>query len=571
MCCFIINESVEVFLTIRLILRAVFAIATIIAVGLLVIIVLLKQGLLESEEVAQQRYDLSHLARLAETNSTLLTNLARQHVVTLDPAYKKQYYQLVAQRNGEQPWLDGRSLSYVDRLKEYNIDSDDLALLAKSNDLSGNLVKTEVQAFELVKPFLGLTSTALTSQQQVQWLKAVNLLTDDNYISETEKIKQPVAEFLKSVDEKNANLVNNNSIYVENLSYISLFLVATIIAILIICYLQLEKRVIRTTSHLVDEAQRIASGDLSKPIVFSGNDEISMLSESFNTMIARLSSLLIQIKKQSDQAQSSATELDEISEKAKILNDKQSHAIEVISSSVYENSTAVKEVSQNCNDAANSAQDADEKTQHGITVVHQGIKSVEEVARILSESIVHLTDLEKSVVEVTAILNVISNIAEQTNLLALNAAIEAARAGEQGRGFAVVADEVRTLASRTQQSTIEIKDKIESLQSASNAVTDRIRNSDESVKFAVTNSEQVGTMLEEISEQVKRISDLNRTIASASEEQSQVTEDIAERLTSIQSDSLESQGQTEQISLSSKELAQVAVSLNVQINKFKLN
>lgn len=552
-------------------LRVAFALAITIAAGLLIIILVLKQGFSDSQHAAQQRYDLSHFAELSALNSKQLTNFARQYVATLDPKYKQQYSTLVAQITGDAPWDDGKRLSYVDRLKEYNVDSQDLNTLAKSSELSMKLVQTEIRAFDMVATLIGTSPSSLTSQQHATWIAALTLLTNDEYVNETIKIMAPVDDFISSINNKSTQLVEVNSNYINKLSFASLFLVILIISVLILCYLQLEKRVISTTAYLVNEANKIAEGDLTRVINYTGNDEIANLSASFNTMVERLLSLLTQIKKQSDQAQSSATELDEISHKAKLLNDQQSQAIEVISSSVYENSTAVKEVSQNCNDAANSANDADERTQQGITVVHQGIKSVEDVARILSESIVHLTDLEKSVSEVTAILNVISNIAEQTNLLALNAAIEAARAGEQGRGFAVVADEVRTLASRTQKSTIEIKDKIESLQSASNAVTNRIRSSDESVKHAVANSEQVGTMLEEISMQVKRISDLNRTIASASEEQSQVTEDIAERLTSIQNDSLESQGQTEQISSSSKELAQIAASLNVQINKFKLS
>lgn len=552
-------------------LRTVFAVTIVIASALLIIILLLKQGLLNSEHAAQKRYELSHFASLAATNSAKLTNLARQHVVTLEPEYKNQYNQLVAQINGQAAWLDGSKQSYINRLKAYQVDSDDLATLAKSTELSMALVATEVEAFKLVEPLIGLTSTDLTPQQQATWLKAIKLLTDKNYTNETDKIKQPVNQFLDSVDSKSLNLVEQNSHYVERLSYTSIFLVALIIVILILCYLQLEKRVIRTTSNLVEEAKRIASGDLSRTIEFTGNDEISLLSKSFNTMVARLSELLKQIHLQSEQAQSSASELDQISQQAKHLNDQQNQAIEVISSSVYENSTAVKEVSQNCVDAANSAVEADDKTQAGIIVVNQGIQSVEEVARILTESITHLTELENSVSEVTAILNVISNIAEQTNLLALNAAIEAARAGEQGRGFAVVADEVRTLASRTQQSTIEIKEKIDGLQTASSAVTNRIRSSDESVKQAVENSEQVGIMLDEISQQVRLISDVNRTIASASEEQAQVTEDIAERLTSIQDSSVQSQLQTEQISTSSSELAEVAANLNREINKFKLS
>lgn len=354
------------------------------------------------------------------------------------------------------------------------------------------------------------------------------------------------------------------------LSLVSTALVLTIIATLIVCYWQLEKKVIKATHALINEAKRISEGDLSRYIDHKADDEIGQLAVSFNIMVDKLSQLLKEIHNQSEQAQVAAKSLDEISQQAKTLNDIQSQAIEVISSSVYENSTAVKEVSQNCAEAASSATAANQKTKEGLQVVQQGVSSVESVADTLTKSLTDLNQLEASVNEVTAILSVISNIAEQTNLLALNAAIEAARAGEQGRGFAVVADEVRTLASRTQSSTLEIQDKIDSLQSATNAVTQRIRSSDAQIKEAVLNSEKVGHMLDEISLQAKAISDANMTIASASEQQSQVTEEIALRLNEVQDTSRQSQQQTQNISDSSSKLANLANNLNGQINRFKL-
>jgi len=558
-------------LTIRFLLRAVFAATITLAAGLLLIILFLQSGQDKSMDSAQQRYELSHLAKFSAANSIHLTELARQYVVTLNPRYADEYHQLVDQIEGKAAWLNGEKKSFEQRLKAFNVAADDLALLQKSNDLSLKLVETEEQAFSLVGDLLGRDTNNLTASEHKKWVQAITLLTNDAYMAEVEKIQQPVQAFLSSIEKKSAAEVKSNHDRVVTLSLISTVLVLTIIATLIVCYWQLEKKVIKATHALIDEAKRISEGDLSRYIDHKADDEIGQLASSFNIMVDKLSQLLKEIHDQSEQAQVAAKSLDEISQQAKTLNDIQSQAIEVISSSVYENSTAVKEVSQNCAAAASSATAANQKTQEGLYVVKQGVSSVESVADTLTKSLTDLNQLEASVNEVTVILSVISNIAEQTNLLALNAAIEAARAGEQGRGFAVVADEVRTLASRTQSSTLEIQDKIDSLQSATNAVTQRIRSSDNQIKEAVINSEKVGHMLDEISVQAKAISEANMTIASASEQQSQVTEEIAQRLNEVQDTSRKSQQQTQSISSSSSKLANLANNLNGQINRFKLS
>lgn len=557
-------------MTIRLILRVVFGFTVAAAAILLLITLLLKTSLEASEEAANKRFELTNLAEMADNNSARLTRLARQYVITLNPEFLNEYDTLVRQIKGEVAWPDGRKIAYLDWLEGAGVVSDDLAILEKSTQRSLNLVKTEVRAFDLVKPLAGKRVENLTEPQHAQRNQAVDLLFNQSYQDNKATIAAPVDEFIEIINNKSLQGVVESRNKVGTLSSISLGLVVLIIIILVLCYLKLESRVIKTTKNLVFEAKRIASGDLSHKIEFTGNDEISQLSQSFNIMVERLSDLLREIATQAEYAQSSSQELDQIAQGARELNDVQNEAIEIISSSVYENSVAVKEVAKNCVDAAESAEHVERQTTEGGLVVREGIASVQSVASVMSESIARLADLEKSVADVTAILNVISNIAEQTNLLALNAAIEAARAGEQGRGFAVVADEVRTLASRTQTSTIEIKEKINALQSVSQSVTQSIHSSDESVKQAVHNSERIGEMLQSITALAKGILDMNQSIAAASEEQSKVTDDIAERLVSIRDASAQSKEQAGELSQSSGELSRVALTLTDQVKQFVL-
>ncbi len=548
-----------------------FGVTIAIAIALLLVVLMLKGNLTDSFVAGEQRYKISHMAKLAKENSIELTTLARQYVATLDDKYKNQYDLLVDQIQGKAAYPDGITRAYLNRLRDEGVDKNALVHLEESVSLSMNLVNTEVAAFNLVADFTHKDISDLTAQERQQWLQAMDMLNNPAYMRETTKIMAPVDKFVKASEGASQLALQRVQASADTISLFSIVAVLVIIALLILCYLWLEKNVIRVTQLLTAKAQKIAQGDLTQHIQLKGENELAQLAYAFNLMVSNLSDLLKTIQSQSEIAKNAASKLSDIAKQSAELTTKQDSAIEVISSSIYENSTAVKEVAGNCSEAAQSATRADDVTCGGLQIVEKSIQSVRLVSDALNQATHDLVDLETSVKDVAAILDVINNIAEQTNLLALNAAIEAARAGEQGRGFAVVADEVRTLAKRTQESTTEIQRKIGALQSVTNAVSEQIQTSDSHAKQAVDNSQQVGEILREIQQLVTNINQMNTSIAAASEEQTQVSDDIAERLVVIHDGSKIANGQSRSVSESSAQLTKIANLLAQETKRFKLN
>ncbi|MBN7821728.1 methyl-accepting chemotaxis protein [Bowmanella yangjiangensis] len=557
-------------MTIKNLLRLAFGVTIGVAALLLLIVLLLKQNLTDSFNAAEFRYQSSHLAKLSATNSATLTLLARHYVVTLEEKYLDAYNLLVEQIQGNARWEDGRATGYLERLRELGIDSSDLAYLEQSNELSMALVNTEVAAFDLVAPFKHKNISDLTEQERLSWLKAVDMVHNQAYENETDKIKAPVDKFIEAIAVSSRQALEETQKSADRYSFMSVAAVLVIIIMLILCYWWLEKRVIRTSHSLIAKALLIAKGDLTEQISMPGTDELAQLASAFNLMIDKLSELLSKIRDQAEQANKASVVLSDIARQSANLSSSQNNAIEMISTSVYENSNAVKEVAQNCSEAADSASRADDMTNSGQLTVQQSVASVEQVSQVLQTATQGLHELQGSVQDMAAILDVINNIAEQTNLLALNAAIEAARAGDQGRGFAVVADEVRTLAQRTQQSTTEIQSKINVLQSVTESVSNRIKSSDENARLAVQNSQKVGELLTDIQALVKNINDMNLSIATASEQQAKVSDDIAERLIIVRDGAEEANQQSRSVSASSEELLSIARTLTEEVNRFRL-
>ena len=518
--------------------RAIFSLLVLLTFLLTIIVVLLISNHGKVDTAADYRYNSYNLGLSSKLNSDQLTKLARQYVITREKKYFDQYLNIVDMLEGKSPWPDGSSKSYADRLTETGFTDVELDKLDLSNTLSLNLVNLEEQAFGLVEPLISKSNDQLSSTERQVWLQAISLLYSEEYENSVKQIKAPVDEFFVMLDTRTQTQLNQLKSSSQNLGLMTLLLASLILLTLMFAYFIINKRIIKPTLKLVHEAKEVARGDLTRNIEVEGKDELADLAFAFNNMINRLSTLLVNIKEQSQNTCAHSNSLNEIASSASHFSSEQSIAVEVISSSVYENSTAAKEIANTCTSAVTEVGKIDTQTKDGKIVVESCLNAVDRLSLELTSSIEKLDKLVRSVSDVTNIVEVINSIAEQTNLLALNAAIEAARAGEMGRGFAVVADEVRSLAQRTQTSTSEITDNISILEKVCEEVVTKVGSCDKEIKNAVNYSQQANSSLSLIEDYVGTIFDMTTSIAAASEQQAQVTDDISDRLIVIRDGTL---------------------------------
>ena len=334
----------------------------------------------------------------------------------------------------------------------------------------------------------------------------------------------------------------------------------------------ITRSIVKPICGAADSMWEIAEGegDLRVRLSSEGNNELSNLSNAFNQFVMKIQGTISEVQGTISQLTQIAESLLQSCNHTKKGVANQSSETEQVATAINEMRSTAQEVASNAAQAAEAAHDADNEVENGNNVVQASIKSINQLAQGVEESAKTIRGVETQSDEIGGILEVIRNIADQTNLLALNAAIEAARAGEQGRGFAVVADEVRTLASRTQDATQQIQEMIGSLQEGAQSSVQAMKHSQEQVKHSVEQAQLAGTALNSITTAITTISQMNVQIATAAEEQTSVTEEINQNVVRISDSVTQTVQVADEVSSMSGTLTELASSLKQLTDRFKV-
>ncbi|MBC3459125.1 methyl-accepting chemotaxis protein [Pseudomonas mosselii] len=332
----------------------------------------------------------------------------------------------------------------------------------------------------------------------------------------------------------------------------------------------ITRAVVAPLKRVISRARRIAAGELGIEAEPPRADEVGQLLQAMQQMAEGLSGIVSGLQQGIDQLAGSAQALSAVTEQTNREVGSQKDETEQVATAMQQMTATVHDVARNAEQAAQAAQDADDKVESGQQVVRQSMQRIEQLAVAAETASSGIDSLSAEIHTIGDVLEVIKSVAEQTNLLALNAAIEAARAGEQGRGFAVVADEVRALARRTQQSTEEIERLVASLRGNAQQSVTQIRGSTELVRLAVADTLQTESALGSIAAAVSLIQQMNQQIAAAAEQQSSVAEEISRSVTQIRGSADQAALAMQDNARSSVELAQLGSDLKGMVGHFRL-
>ena len=392
-------------------------------------------------------------------------------------------------------------------------------------------------------------------------------------------LSQKVEDLLGYLEEMEATadgMVESESVnisFIERFAFISVFSMLVLgVLTAVLFYLSNSRKIVKPLHNAAAMMEDIAQGEgnLTVSLEVKGHDEIAQLSSGFNHFVAKLRDTMVGVTAATAQLATATEEMSSIAGESRAGINKQRNETDMVATSMNEMSATTQEVARNAAEASSSAAEANDHALNGEKVVELTIGAIERLANEVSNARGAISTLNEDSANIAGVLDVIKDIAEQTNLLALNAAIEAARAGEQGRGFAVVADEVRTLASRTRESTEEIEGMIGRLLEATKNAVSTMETGQSAAQDAVATSDTARRALHDITSSVDSIVGLNNQIATAAEQQGVMAEEVNRSITNITNIAVETDAGAEQSKSSTEEMARLASELQRLVHQFKV-
>ena len=578
-------------MTIKNLFLALLAALTLLLCLVLLSVISLKSASDEVARSADLRYRSYLLADELRQSSDDLTRLARTYAVTGDAKYEKQYFDILDIRNGKKPrpehyeriyWdfvaagidkpqPDGATASLQALMKEAGFSEQEFAKLKEAQNNSDALVKNETSAMNAVKGLFDDGTGQFTKKGDPDLELARKLTHDENYHKYKAQIMKPVDEFLELLDKRTSAAVEQAKQAKTRMQYWVTGLVLFSIAFLVVALLTVYRRIIATLGGepavASEVVKQVAAGDLSVEIPVANTDSTSLLA-AMKVMQSNLQKLIGEIQTDADMVASAAKKMTIAAEDVAWSSNQQSASSLEIATAMEQSTVSINLMSDSANRAQTISGDSELLMNETSGVVSEAVNRIAKIATVVEQASQTVRTLGQESENVSKIVLVIKEVADQTNLLALNAAIEAARAGEQGRGFAVVADEVRKLAERTTQSTQEITTMISSMQSSARDAVTCIEDAVANVNEGVILTKRVGESVSRLGASSHEVKGVIIDVSSALREQNAASNEIARNVEQIAQTGERNSGAVGAVAKAATELQQLANSLTDSARHF---